>query len=147
MVVKRRTKISRRRGSSTHGWGANKHRNSGSRGGAGNAGSGKKADCKKPSNWGTKTTYFGKHGFVPKGAGQVVKAISIRDLEDRLPELIAQKNVTSEGGLLVVDLRKLGFTKLLGTGHATKKVKVIVSMASAGAAEKLKATGGELVLQ
>ena len=48
MTVNRRRKSSRGQGSVTHGWGKNKHRNSGSRGGYGNAGTGKKAQAKSP---------------------------------------------------------------------------------------------------
>ena len=52
MTVNKRKKNSRQRGSHTHGWGAmKKHRGAGNRGGRGAAGSGKRADSKKPSIW------------------------------------------------------------------------------------------------
>jgi large subunit ribosomal protein L15 len=145
MVVNKRKKSSRSHG--THGWGRNKHRNSGQRGGYGNAGSGKKSDSKKPSIWGTKTDYFGKHGFVSKG--QITKdcVISVRDLEDKLPAFIAQKHAKQEAGVVVIDLTKLGYTKLLGTGKVTKKIKITIPTTTAGAAEKIKAAGGEVVAE
>ena len=65
MTVNKRKKNSRQRGSQTHGWGAKKkHRSFGNRGGKGMAGSGKRADSKKPSLW--KERYFGKIGFKSK---------------------------------------------------------------------------------
>jgi large subunit ribosomal protein L15 len=143
MVVNKRKKSSRSHG--THGWGRNKHRNSGQRGGYGNAGTGKKSDNKKPSIWAL--DYFGKHGFVSKG--QITKdcVISVRDLEDKLPAFIEQKHAKQEAGVVVIDLTKLGYTKLLGTGKVTKKFKITITTSTAGAAEKIKAAGGEVTAQ
>lgn len=147
MVVNRRKKVTRQRGSSTYGWGKNKHRNSGSKGGFGNAGTGKKSDNKKPSIWGTKTDYFGKHGFVSKGQYADVKAINLRDVEDKLNNWVAGKQVSHEAGVFVVDLSKLGYDKLLSSGKVLRKLKITVSSASEGAVEKVKAAGGELVVK
>ena len=50
MTVNRRKKVVKQRGSHTHGWGSKKkHRGAGNRGGRGMAGSGKRADQRKPS--------------------------------------------------------------------------------------------------
>jgi len=140
MVVNKRKKSRRKLGSNTYGWGKNKHRNSGSRGGAGNAGTGKKAHGKKPSIWGS--NYLGKDGFVMKGVVEVNNCISLRDLDDRLPHWIAQKKATEKE----VNLGTLGYTKLLGTGKLTRKIKITVERATGNAAEKVKAAGGELVV-
>ncbi len=144
MVVKRRKKSSRQ--CKTHGWGANKHRNSGMRGGYGNAGTGKKSDNKKPSIWGTKTDYFGKHGFVPQ-AQKYICAINLRDVEDKLPVWLEEKHAKQEAGTIILDLEEVGYNKLLSTGRLTKKIKITVANATAGAAEKVKAAGGELVVK
>ena len=142
MVVNKRKKSARMQGSGTHGWGKNKHRNSGQRGGFGNAGTGKKSDNKKPSNW-ADLDYFGKHGFVSKGYPKADITISIRDMEDKLPRWIRQKQASNTE----VNLGTLGYTKLLSTGRLTKKIKITVPKAAEGAAEKIKAAGGELVVQ
>jgi large subunit ribosomal protein L15 len=142
MVAKRRKKSSRAYG--THGWGKNKHRNSGMRGGYGNAGTGKKSDNKLPSIWAE--DYFGKRGFVPRKKKQE-STLTLRDLEDRLPNWIEQKQASEEKGTIIVDLEKLGYTKILGSGKITKKVKITIPKAASGAAEKIKAAGGELVMQ
>lgn len=141
MVVNKRKKSRRKIGSNTYGWGKNKHRNSGSRGGAGMAGTGKKAHGKKTMVW--KEDYLGKHGFVMKGAVSEETCISLRDLEDKLPTWIAQKKASDKE----VDLGALGYTKLLSTGKAHKKIKITVKKATAGAAQKIKEAGGELVVK
>ena len=140
MVAKRKKKSRRLQG--THGWGRNKHRNSGSRGGYGMAGTGKKADNKKPSIWATE--YFGKHGFVCQTA-KTVNAITLRDIDDKLPAWLKNKQAKEEAGTIILDLKELGYDKLLGTGKITKKIKITVPKATASAAEKIKKAGGELV--
>ena len=147
MVVNKRSKTSRARGSWTHGWGAKKkHRGAGHRGGRGTAGSGKRADAKKPRIW-AKKNYFGKHGFKYKGTKVDIKTITLTDLQDRLDSLVEKKLVAQEGDSFVIDLEKLGFNKLLGTGKVTKKLKISVPFVSAKAAEKVKSAGGKLKSQ
>ncbi|MCX6708156.1 MAG: uL15 family ribosomal protein [Candidatus Woesearchaeota archaeon] len=140
MVVKHQKKSGKRSG--THGWGRNKHRNSGSRGGYGMAGTGKKADNKKPSIWATE--YFGKHGFVCQTA-KTINAITLRDVEDKLPAWMANKQAKEEAGTIVLNLKELGYDKLLGTGKITRKIKITIAKSTASAAEKIKKAGGELV--
>ncbi|MBI4145707.1 uL15 family ribosomal protein [Candidatus Woesearchaeota archaeon] len=144
MVVKKRRKSVRMRGSATHGWGKNKHRNSGSRGGFGNAGTGKKSHNKKPSIWAE--DYFGKQGFISKSQRKAAVVINLRDVQDRLPKWVAMKNASVVQGVFVVDLGKLGFTKLLSAGRMAMKLKLIVDEAAEGVVEKVKAAGGEVVL-
>ena len=143
MTVNKRKKVSRYRGSMTHGGGSKKkRRGAGNRGGKGMAGSGKRADSKKPSLW--KQKYFGKYGFVSKNVRKI-NAINIGYLEEninKLPQDIASK----ENGFFSVNLEKLGFNKLLSSGKATNKYRVKVSYASKKAIEKIKNNGGEVIL-
>lgn len=144
MVVNKRKKNSRLRGSWTHGWGEKKkHRGAGSRGGRGMAGTGKRGDAKKPSIWGEK--YFGKFGFIKKGQKIKISAINICDIERKLDFWVKEKLVAVEGSVFVVDSAKLGFNKVLGTGVISKKLKISCPFFSAGAVEKIKAAGGEIV--
>lgn len=137
----RRKKSSRQRGSHTHGWGAmKKHRGAGHRGGRGNAGSGKRGDAKKPSYWADKA-YYGKHGFTPKNQ-QEARAISLRSLEARLPDWLKDGRASEQAGKVAVDLTKLGFTKLLGSGHPSRPLRVTVAAATGRAQEKVRAAGG-----
>jgi len=145
MVVNKRKKNSRLRGSHTHGWGAKKkHRGAGNRGGKGMAGTGKKGDAKKPSIWGN-TKYFGKYGFKKHGIIKKVNAISLIYFEQKAEKLLADKSITKEGDTYVIDANKLGFNKILGYAKLTKKFKITADSFSKEAADKIKAAGGEAI--
>jgi large subunit ribosomal protein L15 len=145
MVIHRRKKTEKMRGSMTHGWGAKKkHRGSGSRGGKGHAGSGKKGDAKKPSFW-NDVKYFGKHGFKKKNIKVIYSTISIRELEDRLSTFLKEGTVKKEGQKYVLKLEDIGYNKLLSNGKVTKQWKLTVPYASKDAAEKINKTGGEVI--
>jgi large subunit ribosomal protein L15 len=144
MVVKKRKKVVRMRGSNSHGWGSH-HRGSGQRGGAGMAGTGKKADCKLPMVW--KERYLGKRGFIPKGPRACECTITLRDVDQRVTGWLKTGQAKEAKGTVQVDLDALGYTKLLGTGRLTRKLHIKVGKASPGAGEKVKAAGGELVAE
>ena len=145
MVMRKRGKMSRHRGSHTHGYGAmKKHRGSGNKGGKGNAGSGKRADSKKPSIWANKD-YFGKYGFVNVTRNEQ-KTINIRDIEERLDRYLAEQKITVAKNVYTVDLSSWGVDKLLGTGKASHSFMVTVVAASRQAIEKIEAAGGKVTL-
>ncbi len=134
MITKRKKK-SRQRGSKTNGRGAmKKHRGAGSRGGRGMAGSGKRADQKKPSiikEYGL-DNYFGKHGFkIPKKIKNVYKSINVGDL-----------NYDKQD----INLQEVGITKLLGKGYPNKKYILKVKYCSKKAKEKIENSGGQVLL-
>jgi large subunit ribosomal protein L15 len=145
MVVKRRKKITKQRGSRTCGWGL-VHRGSGQKGGAGNAGTGKKANAKAPRPGLWTKQLMGKHGFVHKGPRIQDTAINLRDLEDRLPALLRGKLAAESAGMVSIDLAKAGYTKVLGSGKVMRKWKITAQRASPDAIEKVKAAGGELLV-
>ena len=130
MYTKRKKKI-RQRGSLTHGWGAKKkHRGAGNRGGRGMAGSGKRADQKKPTiikEFGLKN-YFGKHGFKRKNVSKI-KTINIGDL-----------NFDKQD----INLTELGYNKLLGKGIPNKKYIIQVKSFTKKAKEKIEKAGGQI---
>ena len=144
MTVNKRKKNVRQRGHKTHGWGAKKkHRGKGHQGGSGMAGSGKRADSKKPSIWKDKN-YFGKHGFISKSTSVKIKGINISDLEQHINNFIAQKLAKHENGVYVVELEKLGYNKLLGSGSVSQKFRITSPFASKNAVQKVKEAGGEV---
>ena len=144
MTVNKRKKVSRCRGSMTHGWGAKKkHRGSGNRGGKGMAGSGKRSDSKKPSLW--KQKYFGKYGFVSRNPKNIT-AVNISYLEENISKL-SSDIVNKENDFFSINLEKLGFNKLLSSGKVTNKYKIKVPYASKKAVEKIKSNGGEIILK
>ena len=143
MTEKIRKKNTRQRGTHTHGWGSKKkHRGAGNRGGRGMAGTGKRGDAKKPAIW--KKRYFGKKGFKKKNISKIIKPINIRSVEQNITSWSKQKLAEEKEGFIVIDLPKTGYNKLLSNGKVTKKMKISVPYASAGAIEKIKSAGGEI---
>src|SRR3989338_5971660 len=144
MVVNRRKKNSRQRGSHTYGWGAmKKHRGSGNRGGAGKAGTGKRADSNKPSIWHIKN-YFGKHGF--KSRKHRLMAVNVGYLEENLENLISKKLAKEDSGGFSINLQDIGFKKLLGNGRVTKKLTVTCQAASNKAVKAIESKDGKVIL-
>lgn len=146
MVVNKRKKSSRMRGAkTTHGFGAKKkHRGSGNRGGFGMAGSGKRADQKKPTilqKYGSE--YFGRHGFrLPVELRNNVKSINLQELQEKLNYYAHEKLVSKEGDSFVIDLSKLGYQKLLGKGIVRFKMRITAPSFSENAKTKIEKAGG-----
>jgi len=85
--------------------------------------------------------YFGKTGFTsPKSLRQKLKIINVGKL-DQMAKLATE----TKDDKPLVDLEKLGYTKLLGTGRVTKPIVVKVSTASKSAADKIKEAGGQVL--
>ncbi|MBW3020998.1 uL15 family ribosomal protein [Candidatus Woesearchaeota archaeon] len=128
-MITKRSKVSRARGNKTHGWGhKKKHRGFGNKGGKGNAGSGKRADSKKPSYWRNET---GRLGFKSKNT-IALKVITLKELDKKF----------KEGDL---NLTELGYDKLLGTGNINKKFNITVSSFTPKALDKVEAAGGKII--
>ncbi|MBI2101567.1 uL15 family ribosomal protein [Candidatus Woesearchaeota archaeon] len=144
MTVNRRKKNTRQRGSMTHGWGAKKkHRGKGHQGGAGMAGSGKRADSKKPSIW-KNERYFGKFGFVSKTPKARINAVNVSYIEQHINQFISNNLIKKEDGFYSVELEKLGFNKLLGDGKVSMKLRIKTPYASKSAIEKVREAGGDV---
>ncbi len=147
MTVNKRKKNVRQRGSKTHGWGAKKkHRGKGHQGGAGMAGTGKRADSKKPSIW-KDPHYFGKYGFISKTPKVKINPINIDDIEQHLNNFISSNLVKKESDYYTIELEKLGYNKLLGDGKVSIKLRIKTPFASKTAIEKIKKAGGEVILE
>ncbi len=142
----KRKKVLKQRGSKTHGYGAmKKHRGAGSRGGRGMAGTGKRGDAKKPSVQKNKK-YFGKYGFksLKNKKSKQLKKINIEMLEEQLPKLLKKKKAEKKGDIIFIDLKKLGYNKLLGSGKSKSKLEINVNYASKKAVEKIQKVGGKV---
>ncbi len=152
MVVHRRKKVVKYRGSVTHGGGSRKkRRGSGSRGGRGHAGSGKRSGHRKRP--------LGRHGFTSltkrvSHAGPAVRSlaqtINVRTINvgnltpGQLKRWTEQGLAREEKGTYAVDLGKAGYGKLLGAGSVSAKIAVTVPRWSAQAEQKIAAAGGSL---
>jgi large subunit ribosomal protein L15 len=138
MVVRKEKK--RRRGERTYHGSHKKWRGGGSRGGRGKAGMHK-------HKWSYTVKYapdhFGKDGFArPKE----VKAINLAELERMLPELVEKQIAEKEGEAIKINLKKIGYDKLLGAGSVSKPVVIEADAASASAIKKVESAGGRVVL-
>ena len=136
MKIKKRRKSSRMHGRKmgSHGYGARvKKKGKGSRGGMGMSGSGKRADQKK--TWIIKkfgNAYFGKQGETSRGtARDKTDRINLRDIQE--------KYLQGE-----VDLRN---HKILGDGEVKGKFVIRAKSASVSAIEKVKKSGGKIILE
>lgn len=148
MTIRKRKKNTRQRGTQTHGGGSmKKRRGAGHRGGRGNAGSGKKADSKKPSLWQKGERVGGKNpeqkGFF-SWRGSDDTTINVGHLSSIADALVKSGHATHEGSVVVLDLGKMGYTKLLGSGRVARKLNVKVESASPGAIAKVEKFGGSV---
>lgn len=124
MVVRRKKKSRKALGYKTHfgGVGGKQHRGKGSRGGKGRAGHGKRAAHMR--------LFWLKRDQEPKKKKRI-KVINLNQLDQLKGDTI--------------DLTKLGYDKLLGTGKVTRKINVKVKSCSKKAKEKLEKAGGSLL--
>jgi len=136
MKIHKRKKSTRMRGTTTHGWGfRQKHKGHGNKGGVGMAGTGKKADHKKQKALESdkKKKYFGKQGLTSRGtAKKKYEQINLRDIKDNF--------FKKEGGK--IDLLEY---KILGDGVGFK-AEIKAKSASPSAIEKMKKSGGKIIL-
>ena len=144
MTANKRKKNSRMRGTHTHGGGSKKkRRGAGNRGGRGFAGTGKRGDGKKPIIWHIK--YFGKFGFKKKNAASI-KSINVEDLCKSINNLRDKGLVDKKEDGYNVDLKKVGYDKLLGKGKVSGKLAIKARFASENAVKKVQAAGGSVTL-
>ena len=145
MVVNKRKKNSRLRGSTWHGYGRGQahHKGAGNRGGRGRAGSGKRADQKKPSYQKVGKHYLGRIGFTSKSLVKIVP-INLKDIQQRLDAFVAQGLAEKKGDIFTLDLENIGCNKLLGTGQVRMKMNITTKYASASAIERIEKAGGKV---
>jgi large subunit ribosomal protein L15 len=132
-------KSRRQRGSRYCGWGQiGQHRQSGSRGGTGGAGKHKhfwiRTVIEEPD-------HFGHDSTKSMRQNRLNRWVNLRDVND----LAARFGSTNEYGKLILDLRSIGYDKLLGGGTLQKPISVQVGKVSAAARKKIELAGGEIL--
>lgn len=128
--------------SRTRGRGHKKGRGAGLRGGRGNAG------CHKTKRimYERVGRVWGAHGFKrPQTVVMANSAINLKVLEENASEWVDQGSATKKGKTISIDLKKMGYDKLLGTGVPSQAYNITISAASAKAVEKVEAAGGEIL--
>ena len=129
MVNKKRKKVTRFRGTHTHGRGAKKKaRGSGNRGGVGRAGSGKKAGQKKD------LINFppGKDKTLRRKKKIKLKVINLSQISEKFA---GKKEVVLKG------------FKILGEGELKEKITITADAASESAIGKVKKAGGDIMVK
>jgi len=131
-------KSRRQRGTRYCGWGQiGQHRQSGSRGGVGQAGKHKhfwiRTVIEEPNHFGHPQTKSHHKISVKKWA-------NLKDLD-----FLYSKHIKSDSESRTLDLTNLGINKLLGGGTITTKMNVKVEQISRRAVEKIQAIGGSVI--
>ncbi len=134
-------KSRKQRGSRYCGWGqVGQHRKGGMRGGKGKAGGRKHL-------WIQTVKYFPdryrKVGFKPPSSLVRTETLNVGELEDLALRVLGSEKIDS--GELEMDLKSLGYDKLLGRGSVSMPLKLKVPEYTSRAQEKLEAAGGEIV--
>ncbi len=142
-MAQKNRKITKKRGTRSCGYGnAQKHRGAGSRGGRGNAGSGKHKQVKM--NIAGRT--FGKSGFKRyPGLSPDVRAINLSDIDEKIESWVQEGKAEKKGSSYEVDISKLGYDKVLGGGKLTRKVQIKADSFSESAKKKIEDAGGEVL--
>lgn len=144
MVVRRRKKIRKYRGSRTCGWGiTGQHRGKGLKGGFGKSGR-----HKHHWTWVLKYApdYFGKHGFkTPLSMKPREKVVNVGLLDEIAPELLEKGKAELKDEKIVINVLELGYNKVLGRGKVTRPLIIIAPYISKKAEEKISKAGGEVI--
>lgn len=144
MVVRKRKKVIKFRGKRSYGYGSHKkRRGGGSRGGRGKAGLHK-------HKWTYTVKYepehFGKRGFKrPPEVVKKIKAINLKELDQLVEKLLEDKLVEREGDKIKINLLKLGYEKVLGSGKITKPLIVEAKFFSKQAIKKIEEAKGKAI--
>jgi len=90
--------------------------------------------------------YAGKKGFTSLAEMRPrERTLNLWQLSELVEKLVAEKARPADEKV-ILDLKELGFKKLLGTGSISRAVQVKVDECSEGALKKLREAGGEAVL-
>lgn len=143
MVVRKEQK--RRRGERTYHGSHKKWRGGGSRGGRGKAGLHK-------HKWSYTVNYdpkhFGKKGFKrPTKLVERIRAINLKDLDQMIEKLLEKKLAEKQDDKIKIDLGRVGYDKLLGSGRVIKPLIVEAKYFSKQAIKKLEESGGKAVIK
>jgi large subunit ribosomal protein L15 len=145
LVIKRKTKKNwKYRGKRTRGYGriSGGHRKSGHRGGFGGAGL-------KDHHWikSIKEGFKSQFGFVRHHDGvNPVRSINVGQLDNMVETLAKQRSglIGVENGVYVIELKNLGYDKLLGGGVVRHKLNVTLDSCTERARNKIEAVGGSI---
>ena len=143
MVMRKQKKSRKFRGSRRHGFGYSKqHQGKGHRGGAGNAGLGKRGQQNMTRLYSLGIHHLGRTGMLVEKRNKIEeRAITLKDFDQKLEGWAAQNLAKKEKDVFAIDLKSVGYDKVISNGTINHKVK-LTGRASAGAKKKIEAAGG-----
>ena len=87
---------------------------------------------------------FGAWIQRPQTVVMANNAINLKVIEESAVNGLI-RNASKKGKVVSIDLKKMGYDKLLGTGVPSQAYKITISAGSAKAVEKVEAAGGEVI--
>lgn len=144
MVVRKRRKVRKLRGSRVYGFGrvSGGHRKSGQRGGKGKSG-------KKDHHW-IKTVKMGQikiKGFTrPPAARSPSLTVNVGELSSNADLLVTAELAEATGDSIKIDVESLGYDKVLGKGQVRNELIVSAPAFSDKARAKIEAAGGSCII-
>lgn len=140
MTVRREKRHRKFRGRRTYHGSHKKWRGGGSRGGRGAAGL-----HKHKWTWIVKydKEHFGRH--ANKSHGEKIKAVNLDYLNAKAEIFLKKKIAQKEGDAIKINVGKLGYGKVLGSGKVTLPLIVEAKAFSKSAEEKLAKAGGKAI--
>lgn len=144
-MIRKTRKINKLRGTRSNGGGCTKkRRGAGHRGGRGQAGGHK-------HHWSwmviNDPKHFGKYGFKrPQKTIKKVNPVNLSYLDENSEELLEKGLANKENDSIIIDVTKLGYNKVLGSGRITKPLTIKAPEFSASAESKIQEAGGEVVI-
>lgn len=140
MTIRREKRHRKFRGRRTYHGSHKKWRGGGSRGGRGAAGL-----HKHKWSWTVKydKDHFGR--FANKSRKEKIKVVNLDYLAEKAEKLLKEKIAEKEGDAIKINVGKLGFGKVLGSGRIDIPLIVEAKEFSKSAEEKLAKAGGKAV--
>ena len=90
--------------------------------------------------------YFEKRGFTSqKALNRKINVINVGELDELADKLETEEKLETKEKKIFLDLDKLGYDKLLGTGKIAKPILVRVATHSEAAAKKIEEAGGQIL--
>ena len=132
------------RGSRTCGGGnPKKRRGGGHRGGRGLAGGGKNKKTKADYVRKNFPGHLGRSGFKRPQKMMVDKeTINVRELDQNWNTYVEKGLARKKGDTIIINVKDLGVSKVLGTGKVTQKFDISAPSFSESAVKKIEAQGG-----
>ena len=142
MTVRKNKKVRKQRGSRTYGYGriSGGHRKGGSRGGKGNAG------IKNHHRIGRISDVIkGQKGFNVPNTPSTDSSINVGSIDAQFDLLLDKKIAKKEGSIVKIDVRELGYSKVMGKGVVSHPFHLYAEKITPRAQEKIEAAGGKAI--